>query len=104
MTEFNEGPIAIPTPTQVLYPLKAVLRTVVQYLLGLATAKLVMILPAWEFAWSENSATIIDWVTNILVALFMALWAWIMSRPVVNGWLTKIGIGAQPKRAVTVVE
>ena len=104
MSEFNEWTTVIPTPTQVLYPLKAVLRTVVQYLLGLATTKLVLILPAWEFVWSENSVIIIDWVTNILVALFMALWAWVMSKPVVNGWLTKIGLGAQPKRAVTVVE
>ena len=103
MSEYD-SPVVIPTPTQVLYPIKAVVRTVVQYLLSLASAWLITAVPLWDVIWANNSDVIVDTATNILIAALMALWAWIMSCPVVNGWLTKIGIGAQPKRAVTVVE
>ena len=103
MTEYQPEHV-FPEPTQVLYPIKAVIRTVVQYLLGLASAWLITSVPLWDVIWANNSEVIVEVATNILVAALMALWAWIMSRPVVNGWLTKIGIGAQPKRAVTVVE
>ena len=103
MSEYD-SPVVIPTPTQVLYPIKAVIRTVVQYLLGLASAWLITSVPLWDVIWASNSETIVEVATNILIAALMGLWAWIMSRPVVNGWLTKIGIGAQPRRAVTVVE
>ena len=103
MSEYD-SPVVIPTPTQVLYPIKAVIRTVVQYLLGLASAWLITAVPLWDVIWANNSEVIVDTATNILIAALMALWAWIMSRPVVNGWLTKIGIGAQPKSVVTVVE
>ena len=103
MSEYD-SPVVIPTPTQVLYPIKAVIRTVVQYLLGLASAWLITSVPLWDVIWASNSEVIVEVATNILIAALMALWAWIMSRPVVNGWLTKIGIGAQPKSAVDVVE
>ena len=103
MSEYD-SPVVIPTPTQVLYPIKAVIRTVVQYLLSLASTWLITAVPLWDVIWASNSETIVDTATNVLIAALMALWAWIMSRPVVNGWLTKIGIGAQPKSAVAVVE
>lgn len=103
MSEYD-SPVVIPTPTQVLYPIKAVVRTVVQYLLGLASVWLITAVPLWDVIWANNSEVIVDTATNILIAALMALWAWIMSRPVVNSWLTKIGIGAQPKSAVAVVE
>ena len=103
MSEYD-SPVVIPTPTQVLYPIKAVVRTVVQYLLSLASTWLITSVPLWDVIWANNSDVIVDVATNILIAALMALWAWIMSRPVVNGWLTKIGIGAQPKSAVDVVE
>ena len=103
MSEYD-SPEVIPTPTQVLYPIKAVIRTVVQYLLSLASTWLITSVPLWDVIWASNSETIVEVATNILIAALMALWAWIMSRPVVNDWLTKIGIGAQPKRAVAVVE
>ena len=103
MSEYDSQEV-IPPPTQVLYPSKAVIRTVVQYLLGLASTWLITAVPLWDVIWASNSEVIVDTATNILVAALMALWAWIMSRPAVNDWLTKIGIGAQPKRAVAVVE
>ena len=102
MSEYD-SPVVIPTPTQVLYPIKAVVRTVVQYLLSIASTWLITSVTLWDVIWANNSDVIVDVATNILIALLMALWAWVMSRPVVNDWLTKIGIGAQPKRAVTVV-
>lgn len=106
MTEFNEDqvPVVIPTPTQTKYPFKAVLRTVVAFLLGALAKFGIDNIPGFEEVWMQYGQLIVDVVNNFLFAALVGFFTWLFTLPKVNAILTKIGLGAQPKSAVVVVE
>ena len=109
MTEFNEEHTVLPTPTQTQYPFKAVLRTVVAFVLGALVKYGIDNIPGFEDAWLQYGQLIVDIVNNFLFAVLVGFFTWLFTLPKVNAFLTKIGLGAQPqrvqpRRAVTVVE
>ena len=87
-------------PTQTQYPWKAVLRTVVAFLLGIATSWLIVNVPGLEPVLSSSTPALVEGITNGLAAFFTGLWTWIFTRPKVNEFLTQLGLGAKPKYAV----
>ena len=87
-------------PTQTQYPWKAVLRTVVAFVLGIATSWLITMIPALEPVLQASGPALVEGVTNTLSAFFVGLYTWIFSRPAVNEFLTQLGLGAKPKYAV----
>ena len=90
-----EGEVVVPPPTQVEHPWKATLRTFIQALLALTAVwtSIDLILTDYlnEVGW--------DWaIPYLLIASSVAAAiSRIMAIPVVNGWLTKLGLGATPK-------
>lgn len=87
-------------PTQTEYPWKAVLRTVVAFVLGIATSWVITTNPALEPVLQAAGPALVEGVTNAISAFFVGLYTWIFSRPAVNEFLTKFGLGAKPKYAV----
>lgn len=108
MSEFNDEPTlvpaVIPEPTQIQYPFKAVLRTVVAFVLGALAKFGINNIPGFGEVWMQYSQLIVDVVNNFLFAALVGFFTWLFTLPKVNAFLTKIGLGAQPKRAVVVVE
>ena len=106
MTEFNEDqvPVVIPTPTQTQYPFKAVLRTVVAFVLGALAKFGINNIAGFEEVWMQYGQVIVDVVNNFLFAALVGFFTWLFTLPKVNAFLTKIGLGAQRTRAVAVVE
>ena len=87
-------------PTQTQFPLKAVLRTVVAYVLGIACAALIKAIPGIEALVMQAAPYLVDSLTQGLAVLIAGFWTWVMARPRVNAFLTWIGLGAAPRRAI----
>ena len=87
-------------PTQTQFPLKAVLRTIVAYLVGLGLAWTARQVPGVESILAQLTQPLIDAITNGAPVALAGFITWLMTRPKINAILTKIGIGAKPKRAV----
>ena len=47
---------------------------------------------------------LVDALTNAVIIAIGGFVTWLMTKPRINAFLTKLGIGAQPKRAAVVVE
>ena len=89
-------------PTQTTYPWKAVLRTIVAAVIGLGS-----VLPiAWVIVQEELGAILSPEVmARIGVGVTVALAVTgaitrVMAIPAVNDWLTRLGLGAEPKAEV----
>ena len=88
------------TPTQTQFPLKAVLRTIVAYLVGLGLTWTARQVPGVESSLSQLTQPLIEAITNGVAVALAGLVTWLMARPKINTLLTKIGIGAKPKYAI----
>lgn len=85
-------------PTQVKYPWRAVLRTVLAYIVGAG-----IVVPAvWSIAQdtlagylSPEVITAAAWTVGLIVAV-SAFVTRVIAIPQVNAWLTKLGVGATP--------
>ena len=101
---YNDGEEVVPVypgeaPTQTQFPLKAVLRTIVAYLVGLGLAWTARQVPGVESTLAQLTQPLIEAITNGVAVALAGFVTWLMSRPRVNEFLTKIGIGAKPKYA-----
>ena len=85
-------------PTQIAFPLKAIVRTVVQNLVGLLLAWLAR--NGVEFADPNVAMYLVDIITAVIWVLGTALATWVMTRQTINDALTRFGLGARPKDAV----
>lgn len=94
----------VPVPTQVHYPIKAVLRTVVAFVLGALAKFGIDNITGFEEVWMQYGQLIVDVVNNFLFAALVGFFTWLFTLPKVNAFLTKIGLGAQPKNTVEIVE
>ena len=86
-------------PTQTQFPLKAVLRTIVAYLVGLGLTWVARQVPGVESTLAELTQPLIEAITNGVAVALAGFITWLMARPKVNKFLTKVGIGAKPKYA-----
>ena len=86
-------------PTQTQFPLKAVLRTIVAYLVGLGLAWVARQVPGVESTLAQLTQPLIEAITNGVAVVLAGFITWLMARPKINNLLTKIGIGATPKYA-----
>ncbi len=90
-------------PTQVKYPWRAALRTVLAYVVAAG-----IVVPAvWSIAQdtlagylSPEVVTAAAWTVGLIVAV-SAFVTRVIAIPQVNDWLTKLGVGAAPATAVT---
>lgn len=89
------------TPTQIQYPFRAALRTVVALILSTLTAYLLGTIPGLGQILQDFGPSFVDPITNGAVLLLTGVWTWIMARPKVNEFLTAIGLGARPKSVET---
>ena len=88
-------------PTQVKYPWRAALRTVLAYLVAAG-----IVVPAvWSIAQdtlagylSPEVITAAAWTVGLIVAV-SAFVTRVIAIPKVNAWLTKLGVGATPAQA-----
>jgi uncharacterized membrane protein len=85
----EEQPV-VPVPSQVAHPSKAVLRTVVQTVVTLAA-----VIPLVVEVIGDDSPV---WLVPILTGavVLAGVVTRIMAIPMVNGWLTSVGLGATP--------
>ena len=86
-------------PTQLQFPLKAVLRTIVAYLVGLGLAWVARQVPSVQSTLAELTQPLVEAITNGVAVALAGFITWLMARPKVNAILTKVGIGAKPKYA-----
>lgn len=89
------------TPTQVTHPWKAALRTGIQTFLGVAAVAVIALPYVSEFVAEQwPSSPVVGWiaVAGGFIGSLSALASRIMAIPAVNEFLTRLGIGAQPKR------
>ena len=86
-------------PTQTEFPLKAVLRTIVAYLVGLALTALAGV-PGVEGVLDQLETPLIEAITQAVAIGISGLITWLMAKPKVNAFLTQLGLGATPSRAV----
>lgn len=101
---YNEGEEVIPVypgeaPTQTQFPLHAVVRTIVAYLVGLGLTWVGRQVPGVEHLLAQLSQPIIEAVTQGVAVALAGFVTWLMSRPRINEFLTKLGLGAKPKYA-----
>lgn len=90
-------------PTQVRFPIKAILRTIVQ--VGIPTLlTLCVIIPLIVQAILDNFGEVLPpqftaWMLGVsaFVTALAATIARVMAIPAVNAWLTHLGLGATPK-------
>lgn len=98
-----EGSLEIPKttlPTQVEYPWKAAIRTAIQAALPTLAILLALLGYVQEFVETiAPGSSVIAWIVGAtaVVAAASALVTKIMTNPLVNSWLTSIGLGAEPK-------
>ncbi|ALE05500.1 hypothetical protein AL755_08445 [Arthrobacter sp. ERGS1:01] len=79
--------------TQAQYPWKAVARTVLQIVIGLAvSAPLIVAAITGDSAEAAGGALAVFLTVAAAITRLMAV-------PLVNGWLTTVGLGAAPKPA-----
>ena len=102
--ETEKVPPVIPVPTQTKFPAKAVIRTVVAYLVGLVIVVLVREVPAVESLLHQLEGPMVDALTNATIVALSGFITWLMSRPKINAFLTKLGLGAQPAKEVLMIE
>ena len=99
----DEAPQRV-VPTQTEFPLKAVLRTIVAYLVGLALTALAGVLvgfmPGVEGVLDQLETPLIEAITQAVAIGITGLITWLMAKPKVNAFLTQLGLGATPSRAV----
>ena len=88
-------------PTQVKYPWRALLRTVLAYIVGAG----IVVPAAWVIAQDTLSGylspeviTATAWTVGLIVAV-SAFVTRVIAIPQVNAWLTKLGVGATPAQA-----
>ena len=86
-------------PTQTQFPLKAVLRTIVAYIVGLGLTWVARQVPGVESILAQLTQPLIEAITNGVAVALAGFVTWLMARPKVNMLLTKVGIGAKPKYA-----
>ena len=85
-------------PTQIAFPLRTIVRTLVQNLVG--------VLLAWLYRLGMDevgpgvASAVVDFFTASVWAVGTAAATWLMNRKSVNEFLTKIGFGARPARAI----
>lgn len=101
---YNDGEEVIPVhpgeaPTQTQFPLHAVVRTIVAYLVGLGLTWVGRQVPGVEHLLAQLSQPIIEAVTQGVAVALAGFVTWLMSRPRINEFLTKLGLGAKPKYA-----
>ena len=87
------------SPTQTQFPLKAVLRTIVAYLVGLGLTWVARQVPGVESILVQLTQPLIEAITNGVAVALAGFITWLMARPKINAILTKVGIGAKPKYA-----
>lgn len=87
------------SPTQTQFPLKAVLRTIVAYLVGLGLAWVARQVPGVESTLAQLTQPLIEAITNGVAVALAGFVTWLMARPKINEFLTKLGLGAKPKYA-----
>lgn len=97
----SEPNVAIPeptsTPTQSKYPWRAVIRTVVAYVLGFVTVYLSRAIPGLHEVFTQHGEFFVDYFTAAVIAGVGGIWTWVMSIPKVNRILSVIGLSARPK-------
>ena len=86
-------------PTQTQFPLKAVLRTIVAYLVGLGLTWVARQVPGVESILAQLTQPLIEAITNGVAVALAGFFTWLMARPKINAILTKLGLGAKPKYA-----
>ena len=101
---YNDGEEVIPvypgeTPTQTQFPLHAVVRTIVAYLVSLGLVWVGRRVTGTESLLAQLEQPIIEAVTQGVVLALAGFMTWLMSRPRINEFLTKLGLGAKPKYA-----
>lgn len=87
-------------PTQTAYPWKATLRTVLGVILalGIVGPQLLAIVQEKLGGYiPPDVMTYIAWGVGLIVAI-SATFTRIIAIPTINAWLTKIGLGAEPKK------
>ena len=105
MTEYNDGgayvpdepgevPVSPDIPSQVAFPARAVLRTVVQALVGALGAWLARVV-GYELD-PAMSAGLVDLITALVWIGVTALAAWVMSRPGVARLLRPTVLAPEP--------
>lgn len=87
------------SPTQTQFPLKAVLRTIVAYLVGLGLTWVARQVPGVESILVQLTQPLIEAITNGVAVALAGFITWLMARPKINAILTKLGLGAKPKYA-----
>ena len=87
------------SPTQTQFPLKAVLRTIVAYLVGLGLTWVARQVPGVESILTQLTQPLIEAITNGVAVALAGFITWLMTRPKINTFLTKLGLGAKPKYA-----
>ena len=87
------------SPTQTQFPLKAVLRTIVAYLVGLGLTWVARQVPGVESILAQLTQPLIEAITNGVAVALAGFITWLMARPKINAILTKLGLGAKPKYA-----
>lgn len=87
------------SPTQTQFPLKAVLRTIVAYLVGLGLTWVARQVPGVESILVQLTQPLIEAITNGVAVALAGFITWLMARPKINEFLTKLGLGAKPKYA-----
>ena len=87
------------SPTQLQFPLKAVLRTIVAYLVGLGLTWVARQVPGVESILAQLTQPLIEAITNGVAVALAGFITWLMARPKINAILTKLGLGAKPKYA-----
>ena len=93
--------VAIPglpeVPTQIAFPLRAILRTIVQNLVGLLLAWLAR--NGFEFTDPQAAGYIVDFVTAVVWIVGTAITTWVMTRPAVAALLARTFLSPVPRRA-----
>lgn len=97
-------PVVVPVPTQSQFPAQAVLRTLIAYLVGAVFVVAVREIPGIESLLDQLRGPLVDALTNAAIIAVGSFVTWLMTKPRINAFLTKLGIGAQPKRAATVIK
>ena len=84
-------------PTQIAFPLRAILRTIVQNLVGLLLAWLAR--NGFEFTDPQAAVYIVDLVTAVVWIVGTALATWIMTRPAVAKLIARTPLAPAPAPA-----
>lgn len=81
-------------PSQLVFPARAVIRTILQWLLGAAFAWMARV---WGLDLTPYSSQIIDAATAFIALVFAAFFAWLMTRPKIAALLHGTFLAPTPK-------